>query len=231
MTKIENNKQKPTLADYQKRSEYSQILSEENKLNTDLRDEYLNFVNAIDWSSEIFTEGDLCGLKNALGDIILKPKYEDIKVFLQFETTKGNWVAAKQNEKWGIAVVDGEGSWLIEPQFDYIGLPNKFMPVYKDEKWGVLNLETKDYLIPIECDSISIDYGFMFINGLAVYTKNNKHGVINYHGEFTDAIFDDIDWFEGSVKVSLNGEWGFINANNQFTLDEDEAHYSANDGF
>jgi hypothetical protein len=224
MNTTEINKPKPTLADYEKRKEYEDS-------DVFFNDEYLDFVNSIDWNCEIFEEGDFVGLKNALGEVILKPKYEAIEVFLRFETKKDNRVAAKLNEKWGVAIADGDGTWLIEPEFDFVGLPNTLMPVYKDDKWGVLNIKTKEYLIPIECDSISFDYGFMFINGLAVYRKNDKQGVINDRGEFTDAIFDEVDWAEGSVKVLFNGEWGFIDEKNQFTLDEDEAYYSADDGF
>ena len=225
MNTTEINKPKPTLTDYEKRREYEES---DDLFNNDT---YLDFVNSINWDCETFEEGDFVGLKNALGEVILKPKYEDINVFLGFETNRDDHVAVKHNGKWGVAIADGIGTWLIEPEFDHIGYPNQLMPVYKNGKWGVLDIKLKEYLIPIECDSISYDYGFMFINGLAVYRKNDKQGVINDRGEFTDAIFDEVDWAEGSVKVLFNGEWGFIDEKNQFTLDEDEAYYSADDGF
>lgn len=225
MNTTEINKPKPTLTDYEKLREYEES---DDLFNNDT---YLDFVNSINWDCETFEEGDFVGLKNALGEVILKPKYEDINVFLGFETNRDDHVAVKHNGKWGVAIADGIGTWLIEPEFDHIGYPNQLIPVYKNGKWGVLDIKLKEYLIPIECDSISYDYGFMFINGLAVYRKNDKQGVINDRGEFTDAIFDEVDWAEGSVKVLFNGEWGFIDEKNQFTLDEDEAYYSADDGF
>jgi hypothetical protein len=225
MNTTEINKPKPTLTDYEKLREYEES---DDLFNNDT---YLDFVNSINWDCETFEEGDFVGLKNALGEVILKPKYEDINVFLGFETNRDDHVAVKHNGKWGVAIADGIGTWLIEPEFDHIGYPNQLIPVYKNGKLGVLDIKLKEYLIPIECDSISYDYGFMFINGLAVYRKNDKQGVINDRGEFTDAIFDEVDWAEGSVKVLFNGEWGFIDEKNQFTLDEDEAYYSADDGF
>ncbi len=230
MTNLNTTTPKPTPADYEVRKHFEDRLDAESSVNEQLEMEYIDFLNSIDWESEIFMVGDHCGLKNALGEVILAPKYDDMAILSGIETSKNDYVSVNQNGKWGVAIADGEGTWIIQPEFDYIGIPNNLTHVYKDGKWGVLNLEEGNFLIPVECDSISHEYGFLFVNGLAIYTKNKKIGVINDRGEFTDAIFDEVDWAEGAVKVLFNGEWGFIDANNQFTLDEDEAHYSADDG-
>ncbi len=53
---------KPTLADYAKRDAYNES---DEKWSSD---EYLEFMNSIDWSAEIFTVDDKHGLKTAMGD-------------------------------------------------------------------------------------------------------------------------------------------------------------------
>jgi hypothetical protein len=227
MTNLNTTIPKPTPADYEVRRHFEDRLNAESAINEQLEMEYIDFLNSIDWESEIFTEGNYCGLKNALGEIILAPKYDDMAILRGIETSRNDYVSVKKNGKWGVAIADGEGAWIIQPEFDYIGIPNNLTHVYKDGKWGVLNLKEGNFLIPVECDSISHEHGFLFVNGLAIYTKNNKTGVITQSGQFTDAIFDDVEWWEGAVKVLLEGQWGFIDENNQFTTDEEEACYSA----
>jgi hypothetical protein len=84
-------------------------------------------------------------------------------------------------------------------------------------------------LIPPECDSISHSSLFLFINGLVVYDKDGKMVIIASCRAFTAPGFDDVDWCEGSVKVKYQDKWGFINEENKFTTDEDQAYYARQD--
>jgi hypothetical protein len=157
---------------------------------------------------------------------MLAPVFEDMKLLSQHDIKKGDRIVVQQNGKWGVILADGIGTWLVQPEYDYVGYPNTITHVCKDGKWGVLNLSTLSFLIPPECDKIFVDNGFMFTNGIGYYEKDGKTGVISASGEFTGAIFDDVNGDpEGCVKVMLNGEWGFINKENEFTTDEEEAYY------
>ena len=214
---------KPTLADYAKRDAYNEAYEKWSS------DEYLEFMNSIDWSAEIFTVDDKHGLKTALGEVILPPIFEDIHVFTFIDYNKGKLVTAAVNGKYGVVKADGVGTWIIEPNFDYIGIPNSLTHVYINNKWGVIKLPSGEYLIPPECDSVSRNNGFLFVNDVAIYEKDGKTGVITSDGHFSAPEFDEVEWWDdGAVKVKLNGEWGYIDENDQFTTNEDEAYYSCN---
>ena len=225
MIPMENNKlPKPTLADYAKRDAYNE--SNESR-SIDQEMDYLDFVNSIDWSAEIFTVDEKIGLKTALGEVILPPIFEDIYILTFIDYNKGAYVTVGINGKYGVVIADGIGTWVIEPKFDYIGIPTSLTNVFINNKWGVIKIPSGEYLIPPECDAVSRSNGFLFINGLAIYEKDGKTGVISSCGHFTKPEFEDIEWWDdGSVKVKYNGEWGFIDENDQFTTDEDEAYYS-----
>ena len=216
---------KPTPADYEKRDAFNKMLSDKNH-SDELVFEQLDFLNSIDWGGELFMDGGKCGLKNALGEIMLAPVFEDMKLLTQHDVNKGDRIVARQNGKWGVVLADGAGTWLVQPEYDAIGYPNNLTYVCKDGKWGVIDLSRQEFLIPPECDKIFADNGFMFINGIGFYEKGGKTGVVTASGEFTEAIFEDVESEPDEyVKVKLNGEWGFINENNQFTAEEEEAWY------
>lgn len=218
-------KSKPTFTDYKKRDEYIKILNEEH-VDSDRNLEFLDFMNAFDWSAEIFMMDEKCGLNNALGEMVLPPVFEDMKLRSNTDVSRGDWIVARQNGKWGVVLADVVGTWLIQPEYDFIGYPNNLTHVCKDGKWGVLDLSKGEYLIPLVCDMVHDDHGFMFINGIGTYEKDGKTGVIGHDGNFTEPIFEEVEnEFEVPVKVKYNGQWGFINEDNKFTMDEDEACY------
>ncbi len=213
---MENNKlPRPTQADYEKRLQLEK--------NNDMSDEYLNWLNSFDWSAEIFEENGKHGLKSALGEVLLPAAFDDFMMLTSALVYQGDLVVTQQNGLWGVIVADGKGTWLVEPQYNYIGYPNTLTNVCKDKKWGVLNILTGEFLIPLECDMVHAHSGFMFINGIGSYEKDGKTGIIREDGAFTEAIFEDVDIdSEDLVRVKLNGEWGFINEQGAFTTDEDD---------
>ncbi len=224
--KKEEKLPKPTLADYEKREKIENQLSK-GEANDELESAYLNMMNSFDWSTRIFEQDGKYGLVNSRGEILVQPFFENFMAGSLDEHKIGSWVVAMQNEKCGVLICDGTGSWLIKPEYDFIGYPNTITHVYKDGKWGVIDLSKKEFIIPLECDEVSSYNGFMFENGIATYSKNGKTGVINEDGAFTEAIFEEVECLpEEVVKVKLNGRWGFINDNNQYTQNEDDAAWN-----
>jgi hypothetical protein len=153
-----------------------------------------DMINKFDLSSELFREGEKWGLKNAIGEIIAEPAYDDFMRMNSEELDIGDRVVAKQNDKWGVLLLNGSGLWLVEPQYDYVGYPNPITHVRKGDKWGVIKLPEGEFLLPLECDSIDDWNGFMFSNGISFYSKNGKIGVITEWGKYTEAIYEDIDF-------------------------------------
>lgn len=206
---------KPTPADYKKR--------EELEKKDFAGEEHNDFMAAFDWETELIEKDGKYGLRTALGEIIVPPAFEDFMLLRPAELKNGDRVVTQYNGKWGVLIADGKGTWLVEPAYDYIGYPNDLAPVCIGEKWGVLNIPANKVHIPIECDTVQVNHGFLFINGLGFYEKDGKTGIIRQDGAFTEAIFEDTDPdFEGTLRVKLNGAWGFINQQGTFTTNEDD---------
>ena len=218
---MENEKlPKPSPADYHRLRELEQ--QEEGTWTS----KYEEFWYTFDWIPELILEGGKCGLKSLLGEIILPVDFEDVKLLSSSIVEKGDRIVAQQNGKWGVVLADGEGTWLMKPEFDYIGYPNNITHVQKDGKWGVIDITKNEFLIQPECEYVNDDNGFMFINGISIYMKDGKTGVITSYGAHTKPIFEEVEFDpEGLVQVKYDGKWGFITEDNRFTEDEDEAGY------
>ena len=130
-------------------------------------------------------------------------------------------------KKWGMIRIGNENEWVMEPVYDYIGFPNSITFVQKENKYGVINLTTQEFILPLELEFVSSENGFMFCNGISTYGKDGKEGVIMDNGEFTEAIFDEtgVPEMGENFQVRIGEEWGFINEKGLFTHDEDESYY------
>ena len=213
---MENNQlPRPTQADYDRLLQMEETSS--------YNDEYMELFNKFDWSAQTFEDNGKYGLMSAVGEVLLPAAFQDFMIMSGDVLRRGNRIVTQQNDKWGIIIADGTGTWLIEPQYDYIGYPQYLTPVCKEGKWGVLDMNTGMYLIEPECDMVHADQGLMFVNGIGSYEKDGKTGIIREDGVFTEALFEDTDFEpEGPVRVKLNGQWGFINEQGTFTTDEDD---------
>ena len=189
-------------------------------------EEWVELYDAYDWSPELVKEGDNYGLKNLLGEVILPAEYDNLKLVGSVIVEKGDRIVAIKDGLWGVVIADGTGTWMVKPEFNYIGYPNDITNVQKGDHWGVLNITTGEYLIPPECDKIFETNGLIFINGIGYYQKKDKIGIITEDGDFTEAIFDAVGAVPtGWVEVSHNGQWGYIDENDQFTENPEDAAY------
>ena len=130
---------RPTLADYEKREELREKIRNGTG-GAGIHDKEMELLNSFDWSHELYSEGDLYGLKTALGQVLLPPLFENFRMMTIQELKNGDRVVTQQGGKWGVIIVDGTGTWLIKPEYDYIGYPNDVTHVCKDGKWGVLDI-------------------------------------------------------------------------------------------
>lgn len=211
-----HTKRKATIQDFEKRERLGNDPAKEH--------EYLEVLNSVDWSADLFEENGKHGIKNALGEVIVPARYEDFATLTDEEIAMGDPIATKKDGKWGILKAGLEEEWLIEPQFDYVGYPSRYLSVRLGDKWGIYDLETGEYKVPVICDQVESHPGMVFVNGIGIYTSEGKTGFIRYDGTITGAIFDEFDMdVDEPVKVKLAGQWGFINDSGQFTTDEDEA--------
>jgi len=148
---------------------------------------------------------------------------EDFKLLSTQYLTKESRVVAQKDGKWGILKTDGSGDWIIAPEYDFISFPNNNFAVQKGDKWGIMDLSTKEFIVPLEQDLVYVPGGGLFDNGIAFYEKEGKTGFMNEYGQRTEAIFDKIDFDDSDVKVLFNGKWGYADGNGEFTLDQNES--------
>ena len=190
-------------------------------------DEAHDFYNTYDLENQVYEENSKFGLVNCTGEILVLPLFDDFRLLSSKPLVPGNKVVAQQNSLWGIVKVDGElGEWMIEPTYEYISYPNTIAACYKDKKWGVLNTTTNEFIIPMICDHISLENGFIFCNGIGTFEINGKWGVMREDGEHTEAFFDEVELdLEQAVKVRIGETWGYINEDGKFTVDRDESCY------
>ena len=200
---------------------------------TNYTDDEIDFLNSYNWSNEVFEVNGKFGVVNCVKEQMVAPNFEDFMLLSGKPLKLGDRVVAMQNKKWGILRIDGgNGIWELKPEFDFITCPNHFVACRKESKWGVLNTTTNEWLLPIELDEITLNDGFLFSNGVAFYGKDGKEGVILSTGEFTTAIFDEIEYdIDQFIKVRIGEVWGYIDEKGLFTEDEDQAYFMDVDPF
>jgi hypothetical protein len=222
--KISNNP-KPNKSIFELRKSLEQKLNTE--WNEELAEQHLNILNDYNWSTEIFKEGDKYGLKMWDDTILLPAVFDNFMTLTSEELSFGDKVVANLNGKEGVVLPEESGwKWILEPEFDYISYPNDIVAVQKGELWGVYCFSQAKYLIPIACEIIPLHNGFLFMNGIGLYKKDGRWGILNDAGEYTEALFDEVEEdIEGPVKVKLGEQWGFVKESGIFGKEEDDAYF------
>ena len=223
MTK--DKKPKPTKAIYDERINLQQQLNVE--WNDDLSDQHLNILNNYDWTTSVFQEGDKYGLKMWDDTILLPAIFDNFRTLTSEELHFGDKVVANLNGKEGVVLPKENGwRWLLNSEFDYITYPNDIVAVKKGEKWGIYCFNKTNYLIPIECEEITLHSGFLFMNGIGEFKKDGLWGIISDSGEYTEAIYSEVEEdIEGPVKVKLGEKWGYVKEDLTFSENEDDAYF------
>lgn len=128
-------------------------------------------------------------------------------------------------------VIDKQGNILINPEYDYIQIPNPSKPIFiclydynsdtRDYSSKVLNEKGEEIYtsynsiqaIPNNNTSIQNSYQ----TGILKYKQDGKYGLLNINGrKITDAIYDSIDTLEYKdeiLKVSQGDKYGLIDVN------------------
>lgn len=162
------------------------------------------------------------------------------------EVSKYNYFITTVDSKYGI--IDKDGQVIIEPQYDYIQIPNPEEPIficfydYSTEEMEysskVLNAEGKEILTKyqkvqaIANNNTSINNSYQ--TSILKYKDNGKYGIITLTGKkITDAIYDSIETLEykdGILKVKQEDQYGLIELNGN-KLVECEYNSIASDGY
>ena len=219
------NKPKPDKSIFESRQSLEHRLH--HQWNDLIAEEYLSILNDYDWSTELFQVGDKFGLKMWNNTVLLPALFDDFRTLDSAEMNFGEKIVAKIGSKEGVVCAEENGwHWLLEPVFDYVSYPNDILAVKKNEKWGVYCLIQSRYIIPIEINNVVLHSGFLLMNGIGIYNNNGLWGIINEAGDFTRALFSEIEAnIEGPVKVRLDEEWGYVKADATLSSNTDDAHF------
>ena len=108
------------------------------------------------------------------------------------------------------------GTWLVEPIFDYAYDFNSedIAIIELNNKYGIIKSDGSYLFEPI------FDY-IQFYNGICVVGNNGKYGIISEKGYITDLIFSEIlNFNNNSISLcKLNGKYGAIKLNGSYFLE------------
>ncbi len=178
-----------------------------------------NFRNGFSYISRFVEQNGLGieyqGVIDEKGNIIFPMDYENI--YLQI---KQNCVLAKTQGKWGIMTFTKD---IILPfEFEEIEsllmANNDFYICTQNNKIGLFNIYTKEFIIPVQLDGIEESFyirkGYKEF-GYCIFTKNNLQALVKIEDNdilfLTEYIYDFIDHincFQGRVRINQNGLWG-----------------------
>lgn len=157
----------------------------------------------------IFYEGEGLsrrkGLINAIGKQIEPAIYND------FSPINETSFVTKVNDK--IGYIDLANNYRIPIAFFklIIDIPNQVIRVNDGSKWGIYSQKNGNLLLPLVVDEIEV-----FIDGKAVFKKNNKYGCVNTIGDFIiEAQYDSLYPFINGLALGLKDkQWQIIDTNN-----------------
>jgi hypothetical protein len=117
-----------------------------------------------------FKEDDKYGFKNSVGEIIVKPKYDDVgwKFFNGLVTVEINYK---------VGVMDSLGREIIKPKYQFIDITTneEIMGAELNDLWGYID-KKGEIVVPIEYEEVR---HYKYGNGLYKVKKNGKYGFIS----------------------------------------------------
>ena len=151
---------------------------------------------------------------------LIPPKYDELYNIL------GNVYVYRLNGKYGFVLADGKGKELCPPIYDEIKKTESYDVVALvriGEKWGVMNCYNDEIPTNPEYDEI-IEGGHHCYLKLLL-KKGAKVGV-QMDDIFIPPIYDGffIPEVFGWIRVCKDGEWGYLDVDNEFTPDESKAY-------
>lgn len=160
--------------------------------------------------------------------VILKNRKINIK---EAKISEFNYFIMSENGKTG--VINKKGEIIIEPEFNYIQIPNPEKPIFvclydydtsiKAYKSKVLNEKGEEIftrysnVTAIPSNNTSVEWAYQ--TSILKYKDGDKYGIITTNGtQVTKAIYDSIetlDYKDGVLKIKKDGKYGLIELNGE----------------
>ncbi|MBQ8804992.1 MAG: WG repeat-containing protein [Bacteroidaceae bacterium] len=190
-----------------------------------IRDEYLLYEDINSCFEIVEQDGKYGVLQRVLGEMVVPAVYEDIVPQPAVFHSGVQIYQARLNGKYGMVLADCKGSVVFPFICDKIILCDEFSDLYIFEREGGKGLMTLAYgkamvLVDSVYDKVVPCIGTPFVQ----LFKNGKMGLWG-SVLFIPAIYDDIciPLYVGWIKVRSKNRWGYIDKDNSFTENIDEA--------
>ena len=164
------------------------------------------------------------GEKDAWGRVIVPAIFDDCQscaVMDDLYTDKA-CVAVQKDGKWGLVKRNDYKQVVFPFIYDWIrSFFNDEYLVQVGNKFGLYTFDGNERL-PIEMDDI---YSESWNGNVHPFIKNGKFGFLFEDGSRTEAIYDAFDERDGLLYelVCLNGRWGYLDKELQFTTKRSQA--------
>ncbi|CCY63016.1 kWG Leptospira repeat protein [Clostridium sp. CAG:967] len=163
-------------------------------------------------SVQVFSEKNLFGLKDASGNVTVRPEYKKL-----IRLGKSSYIVQKKNR---FGMIDSAGNYLVEPKYTHTErVLGRYAKFGNDSNYGLYDAEGK-MILPHEYTKIDLLFGGMFLT-----YKDYKYGVVDFNGRtILENKFDDIYMPKANImRIKYEGEWYEIEriASEELQLPED----------
>ncbi|MGX8707906.1 MAG: hypothetical protein ACSW72_04040 [Bacteroidales bacterium] len=176
----------------------------------------------------IWEKDGLFGLEGYTYNDGLPCEYEEILITFDGLERMENPIPVRKNSRCGLVKPDGIGTPVSPFQYDLLFRKPyseyvKYIAIL-DGKYGVL-LPDGSEVVPCQMDCI---YDSLDTHGLLPILRGGKWGFMEEAGGFVEPKFDELMIrSEQYLRVRINDQWGWVDGDDQFTLDIDQACYGS----
>ncbi len=120
-----------------------------------------------------------------------------------------NFIVFKKNKK---GIVDLKGKVVLPIEYDVLILSQGHLSLYKDKKFGLYNLSTKQLIKP------TFEKNLQLLDSATLIAFQNGHyGLIDWSGKAISGFdYDEIQpWAKGIVRAKTDFEWSLIDFNQE----------------
>ena len=187
-----------------------------------------------DWMDYVVEENGCEKLVNIKEEVLVPPKYEKLGCCLGKVNNVKFPVSAMHGGKWGLVLPDGEGSAVLNFEYDKIECLDLFFVVTKSEKMGIANKNGR-LLVPCIMDEIIFrpiyitneDDGHSWYDDcMFELRKDGKTGVLTMDEQYVKPSYDEILFSEileddEALGAVLDGHDGCVSIDGRLVPDED----------
>ena len=155
---------------------------------------------------------------------LLSP-YSNLYFYDKIDFSKNDLIIAKKDNK--LCLLDKQSflplTSFIFDSFSTLNLSGSLIWLRCNGKWGLYDIEKKDFCIQPVCDSFK---GESLFNSFFEIVINNKHGVADINGNIVlNCLFDEVIIRKEDIyEVRLGDKWGIFNSG-RFMVEFDSKRY------